>query len=93
MTQQQNQKVTVLYKDNYMANLFEGLDRLHSAASEGKAHEITSLSAQEMTSWLQELIYTAQETIYEINRPSVSRVRKEVVLRVIDTSKRNQQGA
>lgn len=90
MTQQQNQKVTVLYQDNYMANLFEGLDRLHSAASEDRLNEITSLSAQEMTSWLQELIYTAQETIYEVNRQSV---RKEVVLRVIDTSKRDQQGA
>ena len=80
----QKQKVTVLYRDSYIANIFEGVDRLHSAASEGKMHELTSLTPQEMTSWLQELVYTAQETISEINRQSV---RKEVVLRVIDPKK------
>jgi len=86
MAQKQNQKVTILYRDSYIANLFEGVDRLHSAASDGKMHELTSLTPQEMTSWLQELVYTAQETISEINRQSV---RKEVVLRVIDPNKRD----
>lgn len=42
------------------------LDDLHTAASEGHLPTLTPLSSAELVSWLRELIYTAEETIVEI---------------------------
>jgi hypothetical protein len=56
----------LLYSDARLENLGALLDELHTAASEGQLPAITPLSSAELVSWLRELIYTAEETIVEI---------------------------
>ena len=57
----------VIYNDARLAGLSQYLDELHSAASDGQLQNVTPLSHEELVGWLQELIYTAEETIAEIN--------------------------
>lgn len=47
-------------------DVLEMIDQLHSAVSEGSAQEIAHLNEQDLVSTLRELIYTAQETVDEI---------------------------
>ena len=61
-------KVIVLFEDSFLADLVERVDRLHTAASEGHLHDITTLPRQEVVEWLQEVIFTAEETIREISQ-------------------------
>ena len=56
----------LLYNTARLGNLLEALDELHSAASDGNVRAVTTLSNAELTSWLYEIIYTAQETMIEI---------------------------
>jgi hypothetical protein len=58
----------LLYTDARMAALLIALDELHNAASARKLPAITSLSKAELTGWLRELVYTAQETIAELEQ-------------------------
>ncbi|MBZ0301986.1 MAG: hypothetical protein K8J31_19715 [Anaerolineae bacterium] len=56
----------IIYNNTRLAGLFQSLDELHSAASEGRLRNVTALSDAELIGWLQELMYTAEETIAEI---------------------------
>ncbi len=56
----------VLYNHVRLSSLGNLLDELHTAASEGALETVTPLSNAELVSWLREIIYTAQETIAEI---------------------------
>jgi hypothetical protein len=58
----------IIYNDMRLAGLFQTLDELHNAASEGALQSVTPLSNAELLGWLQELIYTAEETIQEIRQ-------------------------
>jgi gluconate kinase len=60
--------LSVLYNDKLLADLFEAVDQLHNAASEDQLHEVTSLNDRELVAWLKEVIYTAQETVEEVER-------------------------
>lgn len=59
-------QLQLLYNDARLADLFQALDELHSAASEGQLQVVTGLNNAEMLGWLREFVYTAQETIAEI---------------------------
>ncbi len=56
----------LLYNTGRLSDLLEALDEMHSAASDGNIHAVTPLSNAELMSWLYEIIYTAQETMHEI---------------------------
>lgn len=56
----------LLYNDGRLGNLLDTLDELHTAASEGRLRQITTVSDADLVGWLYELIYTAQETMAEI---------------------------
>lgn len=56
----------LLYNTSRLSDLLEALDELHSAASDGNIRAVTPLSNAELTSWLYEVIYTARETMNEI---------------------------
>lgn len=62
----QKTKVVVLFKDNFLADLHDGLDQLHTAASEGRLHAFTSLGEQAVLDWLQDLRFTLDETMREV---------------------------
>lgn len=58
----------LLYNDARLGTLLDALDELHTAASEGHLSEITTLKDAELMGWLYELVYTAQQTMEEIER-------------------------
>jgi hypothetical protein len=66
MVQKTESKVIVLFKDNFFLDLHERLDLLHTAASEGRLHTLTTLSPEEVLEWLQDLSFTIEETLHEI---------------------------
>lgn len=50
-----------------LSSLLDALDELHSAVSEGELRAATTLTESELRSWLSEIIYTAQETLREMD--------------------------
>ncbi len=73
----------LLFNDARMGNLMDTLDELHSAASEGRLQQVTTLTNAEMIGWLYELVYTATETMAEIQR---SEVRGDTMLHIVAKS-------
>lgn len=68
MGQSHQPELQLLYNDVRLEDLFQVLDDLHTAASDGRLQSITTLTNAEVLSWLSELSYTAQETIAEIHK-------------------------
>jgi hypothetical protein len=66
--------------DARMAAVFEVFDDLHTAASEGQLEALTSLNNRELVGWLRELMFTAQETISEIEQ---GRLHREPIIRLV----------
>ncbi len=54
------------YSAEGMEEIFLRLDLLHDYASVGRLSEITPLSQAELRGWLEDLIYTARETLREM---------------------------
>ncbi len=54
------------YSAEGMEEVFLRLDLLHDYASAGRLNDVTSLSRAELRGWLEELIYTARETLREM---------------------------
>ncbi len=81
MTQKpQLTQMNVLYNDNRLADMMETLDQLHTAASEGHLELTTTMNRRELVALLRDVIYTAQETIGEIEKDTI---RPEVVLQLV----------
>ena len=55
------------YSAEGMEELFLRLDLLHDYASAGRLRDVTPLSREELRGWLEELIYTARETLREMD--------------------------
>lgn len=72
-----------LITDARLAAMFEVFDDLHDAASEGELHDVTGLDNRELVGWLRELVFTAQETITEIEKRSARCARQEPILRFV----------
>ena len=59
-------QLQLLYNDARLATLLDALDTLHTAASEDALDGVTTLSKAELMGWLCEIVYTAQETMTEL---------------------------
>lgn len=68
MTQTHQHAAPTCFVDPRLAAAFEVLDALHTAASEGRLDLFTSMSTSEIVGWLHEFVYTAQETLAEIEK-------------------------
>lgn len=71
----------------HLADVLEYIDMLHSAASEGQSRPFAEMDDTETMSVLRDLIYTAQETIIEIesNLAKERKMRrKQPVLRIVE---------
>ncbi len=73
--------MNILYNDQRLAEVLETLDELHSAVSEGQIERLTTMNKHELIAMLHEFVYTAQETIREIDtvrdvRPALRIVEK-----------------
>jgi hypothetical protein len=55
------------YSAEGMEELFLRLDLLHDYVSSGRVDEVTPLSRTELRGWLEELIFTARETLRELD--------------------------
>ena len=72
-----------LLTDAGLEAVFEVFDDLHDAASEGQLQELTPLDNRELLGWLRELVFTAQETISEIENRTARTARQEPILRLV----------
>lgn len=63
----------LLYNESRLSTLLDALDELHSAASDGDVRSVTTLSNAELVGWLREIIYTARETMDEIESNNAQR--------------------
>ena len=59
------------YSAEGMEEIFLRLDLLHDYASAGRLDDVTNLSTPELRGWLEELIFTARETLREMEEASV----------------------
>jgi hypothetical protein len=55
------------YSAEGMEEIFQRLDLLHDYASAGQLDEVTQLNRGELRGWLEELIFTARETLREMD--------------------------
>ena len=55
------------YSEAGFERIFAKLDLLHDLAGEGRLSEATPLRAAEIIGWLEDIIFTAEETIREID--------------------------
>ncbi len=69
-------EVELLYEGDRLEDLLDLLDELHSAASENRLQNLTTLSKPELLGMLQDVIYTAQETIREMETPAARAKRR-----------------
>ena len=56
------------YSAEGMEELFLRLDLLHDYASSRRLDEVTSLSRADLRGWLEEVIFTARETLREMKQ-------------------------
>lgn len=69
---------------NHLEDVLDYIDQLHSAASEGETDTLNQTSEAEMMNYLREIIYTAQETLAEIEATRAHRTRRQQpVLRIL----------
>jgi len=61
-----NERIRRDYSAEGMEELFLRLDLLHDYASAGRLRDVTLLSRDELRGWLEELIFTARETLREM---------------------------
>lgn len=62
-----NEQLRYEYSAEGMEELFLRLDRLHDLVVAGQLGNISALSRAELQGWLEDLIYTARETIQELH--------------------------
>ena len=79
------QETLPMLDSNTLENVLQYIDLLHTAASEGDTQQLTGLDEVEMVNVLRDLIYTAQETITEIEVTRVQQQRKhsQPMLRIL----------
>jgi len=66
-TNQHSQGLTILYHDRTLAQLLDALDQLHNAASDNRLDMATRMTTEDLKGTLREIIYTAEETLAEID--------------------------
>lgn len=69
-------KLSYAADSSRMDELYDVLDELHSAASENELHTFTSMNEHDVVDFLRDLIYTAQQTIEEIEQRAKGRNKK-----------------
>lgn len=80
----QQPNLQIVPKDALFADLYETLDDLHTAVTEGQIHSVTALSKREILAWLKDMAYTIAETINEIEAgDSATSLPHEPTLRVL----------
>ncbi len=66
LTRALNERIRRDYGAEGLEELFLRLDLLHDYASAGQLASVTPLSRAELRGWLEDIVYTARETLREI---------------------------
>lgn len=61
-----NKMLAEQYTEANFEALLQIMDRLHDAAAVGDLKNVSPLDAREVIGWLDDIIYTAEETIREL---------------------------
>lgn len=78
----QKVQLQLLPRNNRLDVAYEAIDELHTAISEGNIETVSDIQSRaELVKWLRDVIYTAQETIMEIE--STDRQDHHSELRVV----------
>jgi len=83
MIQMTRNELMKTYSEKQLADLLDILDHLHSAASDGQIDPLTAMNKRELIAFLRDVIYTAQETITEIDKQVCYR---QASLRLVEKS-------
>ena len=69
------------FDDEWFEAMFVALDRLHDAVSTCQPDAVSPIAPMEIVGWLQDIIYTAQEAIVEIQAktPGVATTEAELL--------------
>jgi hypothetical protein len=70
----------------HLEDVLEYMDELHTAASEGSSQSFTGMDEVEVMNFLRDIIYTAQESIVEIESLRArkrQRRKKQPMLRIV----------
>lgn len=59
-------RMQTLYNETWFETLFQSIDHLHDAASTGNLPDVSPVPQEVMVGWLEDIIYTARETILEL---------------------------
>ena len=78
----QQANIHYLLNDSRLVAALETIDDLHDAVTDGTLSSTTTMSNRELVCWLRDLMYTAQETINEIESGR-TRVQAPPPLRLI----------
>lgn len=57
-----------LVSEIHLEALLETLDRLHEGASNGAINQVSAVAPDTLIGWLEDIVFTAQETIGELRR-------------------------
>jgi len=91
MLQNPKHNLSVLRMDHTLSDVYEALDQLHSAVTDGSLNQVSKLNKRELESLLRDLIYTAQETIEEIGKSDMW--QEPTMLRIVEKTGASQRGA
>lgn len=76
-----------------LSDVLDLLDTLHTAASEGDEATFAHLDAREMMSYLQDIIYVAQQTINEIETNKRTQTQpRQSFLRLVEKQEKKKIG-
>lgn len=72
LNQTRQTQIQLLPRHNRLDVAYEAIDELHTAISEGNIENLNGIQSRaELVNWLRDVIYTAQETIMEIEGEAV----------------------
>lgn len=67
----------------HLEDVLEVIDTLHTAASDGQPEHFAGMTESDVINYLHDIIYTAKETIQEIERTRAQRSKAQPFLRIV----------
>lgn len=71
---QTNRLAGTAYGGEWFEAIFVALDELHDDVCAGRLNTLSGMALEEMVGWLDDIVYTAQETIVEIKAITPARI-------------------
>jgi len=66
------------FTEAHLEAMLQMVDRLHDAAAVGRLETVTPMDARTLIGWLDDIIFTAEETIRELQAVSAQQIADEM---------------